>query len=287
MGEETRLGNTILRRENERLIEENQRFRQLITQRENELRALAEAREDDEIVHEKEADELMRNLDDTCNQLLRILDIPKNENRIITDQLQGCINTIEIRMNRESEDNRDRRRFEERIHQELLDELNTADTGDDIKDQIALNIQRLTDINLELNNTNGNLETENQRLTRELENTEENLWNPFAEEPDDENMIEFEEYIPGEGEAAADVAEMLNRQHREEIEMIHWRYTNEIERLHDYMQKYEERLENWEQESINMTQNLLTDTNTEQEIINQYNLEATIRELLNIGNIFD
>ena len=42
-----------------------------------------------------------------------------------------------------------------------------------------------------------------------------------------------------------------------------------------------------EQESINMAQNLLTDINTEQEIINQYNFEVATRELLNIGDIFD
>ena len=283
MGEETRLGNAILRRENEQLTEENRRLRQTITQRENEIRAIADAKDRSEVESEREADELMRILDDTCNQLLRILDTPKNINKTITDQIQGCINIIDIRMDREREDNGIRRRFEEHIHIELLDELNTTDTGDDIKDQITLNIQRLVDINWELNNTNGILEIENRRLTRELE---EHPWNPFGEDPDDENIIEFEEQIPEEG-VAADIVEMLNRQHREEIERINREHNNILRETERQRDDREERLRNMEQESINMVQNLLTDINTEQEIINQYNFEVATRELLNIGDIFD
>ena len=105
MGEETRLGNTILRRENEQLIKENQRLRQTIVQRENEMRAIVDAKNKIEEEGEIEADGLMRILDDICNQLLRILNISKDINKTITDQIQGCINSIELRINRIGEDN--------------------------------------------------------------------------------------------------------------------------------------------------------------------------------------
>ena len=265
---EERLAYQVVHQQNRRLIVERNTLQEALNQANNNLRLLTNEKDEREENANNENDELKRIINDVHNKILIQFDKKEEEGTIVQ---QININLDEITNERDTQNV-----FNIYINRMLITQLNIHET----EEELFMNTLDKIDKNLnKLINENNELGRENQGLLEENENNNGIPYlNPFDEE-DQELEIE--------GRTGT-----LIEQHTLELEQQRNQYTDEIEGLYVRIREYEIRddekditignlrlqLRELEQNIINTTQILLTDTNQAQEEIDEYIFNITVQQ---------
>jgi len=265
---EERLAYQVVHQQNRRLTIERNTLQEALNQANNNLRLLTNEKDEKEENANNENDELKRIINDVHNKILIQFDKKEEEGTIVQ---QININLDEITNERDTQNV-----FNIYINRMLITQLNIHET----EEELFMNTLDKIDKNLnKLINENNELGRENQGLLEENENNNGIPYlNPFDEE---DQELEFE------GRTGT-----LIEQHTLELEQQRNQYIDEIEGLYARIREYEIRddekditignlrlqLRELEQNIINTTQILLTDTNQAQEEIDEYIFNITVQQ---------
>ena len=257
-----------MHQQNRRLTIERNTLQEALNQANNNLRLLTNEKDEREENANNENDELKRIINDIHNKILIQFDKKEEEGTIVQ---QININLDEITNERDTQNV-----FNIYINRMLITQLNIHET----EEELFMNTLDKIDKNLnKLINENNELGRENQGLLEENENNNGIPYlNPFDEE---DQELEFE------GRTGT-----LIEQHTLELEQQRNQYIDEIEGLYARIREYEIRddekditignlrlqLREIEQNIINTTQILLTDTNQAQEEIDEYIFNITVQQ---------